>query len=49
MQNFPLLQEQQYVKTRRRIHSVAKLVGRLREALVQPIAKKAGTANCKER
>ena len=39
MQNFPSLQEQQYVKTRRRIHSVAKLVGRLREALVQPIAK----------
>ena len=39
MQNFPLLQEQQYVKTRRRIHSVAKLIGRLRETLVQPIAK----------
>ena len=36
---FPELQEQQYIKTRRRIHSVAKLVGRLREALVQPIAK----------
>jgi len=39
MQNFPLLPEQQYVKTRRRVHSVAKLVGRLREELVQPIAK----------
>ncbi|HWA06353.1 MAG TPA: DUF5996 family protein [Ignavibacteria bacterium] len=39
MQNFPSLQEQQYVKTRRRIHSIAKLVGRLREVLVQPIAK----------
>ncbi len=39
MQNFPSLQEQQYVKTRRRIHSIAKLVCRLREVLVQPIAK----------
>lgn len=37
--NFPSLPEQQYVKTRRRIHSVAKLVGRLREVLVEPLAK----------
>jgi hypothetical protein len=39
MQNFPSLQEQQYVKTRRRIHSIAELIGRFREAFVQPIAK----------
>ncbi|NOS85116.1 MAG: hypothetical protein HOP31_08235 [Ignavibacteria bacterium] len=39
MQKFPSLQEQQYVKARLRIHSVARLAGRLREALVQPIAK----------
>lgn len=39
MQNFPSLQEQQYVKTRRRIHSIARLLGRLREVLVEPLAK----------
>ncbi|MEO8512332.1 MAG: DUF5996 family protein [Ignavibacteria bacterium] len=37
--SFPDLEEQQYVKTRRRIHSVAELIGRFREVLVQPIAK----------
>ena len=39
MKSLPRLQEQQYVKTRRRIHSIAKLIGRLREVLVEPIAK----------
>ncbi len=39
MQNFPSLQEQQYVKTRRRIHSIAELIGKFREVMVQPIAK----------
>lgn len=36
---FPELDEQQYVKTRRRVHTVAKLIGRFREALIRPIAK----------
>ncbi len=39
MQNLPSLHEQQYIKTRRRMHAIAKLVGRLREVLVEPIAK----------
>lgn len=39
MQNFPSLQEQQYIKTRRRIHAIAKLLGRLREVLVEPLSK----------
>lgn len=39
MEKFPGLDEQQYVKTRRRVHSIAKLIGRFREVLVQPIAK----------
>lgn len=37
--SFPELNEQQYVKTRKRIHSIAELIGRFREVLVQPIAK----------
>ena len=37
MQNLPSLHEQQYIKTRRRMHAIAKLVGRLREVLVEPI------------
>jgi len=39
MKNLPRLKEQQYIKTRRRIHSLAKLIGRVREVLVEPIAK----------
>ena len=39
MEKFPELEEQQYVKTRRRIHGIAELIGRFREVLVQPIAK----------
>lgn len=39
MKNLPHLEEQQYIKTRRRIHSIAMLNGRFREALVEPIAK----------
>lgn len=37
--NFPSLPEQQYVKTRRRVHAIAKLIGRLREVLVEQLAK----------
>jgi hypothetical protein len=39
MEKFPDLEEQQYIKTRRRVHSIAELIGRFREVLVQPIAK----------
>ena len=39
MEKFPGLDEQQYVKVRRRVHSIAMLIGRFREVLVQPIAK----------
>ncbi len=39
MEKFPSLEEQQYVKTRRRMHSLAGLIGRFREVLAQPIAK----------
>jgi hypothetical protein len=35
----PLIDEQQYIKTRRRVHSIARLVGRLREVMIEPIAK----------
>ena len=35
----PKLEERQYIKTRRRVHSVAELIGSFREAMVQPIAK----------
>lgn len=39
MEKFPSLEERQYVKTRRQVHSIAKLIGRFKEVLVQPIAK----------
>lgn len=39
MQSFPGLDESSFIKTRRRIHSVAKVIGKFREALVKPIAK----------
>lgn len=35
----PIFEEQQYVMTRRRMHSIAKLIGRLREVMIEPIAK----------
>lgn len=39
MQLFPNLDESEFIKTRRRIHSIAKVIGKFRETLVQPIAK----------
>ncbi len=39
MQNFPELSETPFRKTRRQIHSVAKLISKFRETLVKPIAK----------
>lgn len=39
MQLFPTLDESAYIKTRRRIHSVVKVIGKFRETLVKPIAK----------
>jgi hypothetical protein len=39
MTKFPALEESLYKKTRRQIHSAAKVIGRFREALVKPIAK----------
>ena len=39
MQNFPSLNESSFIKTRRRIHSIAELIGKYREVLVEPIAK----------
>ncbi len=36
---FPIFDEQQYVKTRRRMHSIAKLIGHFREVMIEPIAK----------
>ncbi len=39
MQLFPILDESSFIKTRRRIHSIAKVIGKFREILVKPIAK----------
>lgn len=39
MIQFPSLNESDFIKTRRRIHSVAKVIGKFRETLVKPIAK----------
>ncbi len=39
MQAFPILDESSFIKTRRRIHSIAKVIGKFRETLVKPIAK----------
>ncbi len=39
MTNFPNFDESSYRKTRRQIHTLAKVIGRFREALVEPIAK----------
>jgi Family of unknown function (DUF5996) len=39
MQDFPNIEEQEYRKARRQIHSIAKILGRFREMLVEPIAK----------
>lgn len=39
MQDFPVLDEHSFVKTREQFHSVAKVIGKLRETLVKPIAK----------
>jgi hypothetical protein len=39
MQSFPGLDESSFIKTRRRIHSVAKVIGKFRETLVKLIAK----------
>ena len=36
---FPLLNESDFIKTRRKIHSVAKVIGKFRESLVKPISK----------
>ncbi len=36
---FPTLSESSFIKTRRQIHTVAKLIGKYREVLVKPIAK----------
>jgi hypothetical protein len=39
MQNFPKLIERNFVKTREKLHSVAKIFGKFRENLVKPTAK----------
>ncbi|MBZ0201470.1 MAG: DUF5996 family protein [Ignavibacteria bacterium] len=39
MTNFPIFDESSYRKTRRQIHALAKVIGRFRESLVEPIAK----------
>ncbi len=39
MKSFPGLSETSFVKTRRQIHSVAKIIGKFREVLVKEIAK----------
>ena len=39
MQSFPRLSESPFIKTRREIHSVAKVIGKLRQTLIKPIAK----------
>jgi len=39
MQNFPVLNESEFIKTRKQIHSVAKIIGKFREELATPIAK----------
>lgn len=39
MHPFPNFDESSYIKTRRRVHSIAKVIGKFRETLVQPIAK----------
>ncbi len=39
MQNFPKLEESDYIKTRKQIHSIAKFIGKFRETLVDAIAK----------
>jgi hypothetical protein len=39
MQTFPELDESSFIKTRRRVHSAAKVIGKFRETLVKPIAK----------
>src|SRR5437762_2772522 len=39
MTEFPSLDESDFIKTRRKIHSIAKVIGKFREALVKPIAK----------
>jgi hypothetical protein len=39
MNQFPNLSESSFVKTRKQIHTVAKVIGKFRETLVKPIAK----------
>jgi hypothetical protein len=39
MNDFPILGETAFVKTRRQFHSIAKILGKIRETLVKPIAK----------
>lgn len=39
MQDFPKFDESDYRKTRRQIHSIAGILGKFREVLVEPIAK----------
>lgn len=39
MQKFPEFKESDYRKARRQIHSIAKIIGKFREVLVEPIAK----------
>lgn len=39
MQLFPQLDESEFIKTRRRLHSIAKVIGKFRETLVPAIAK----------
>ncbi len=39
MNNFPILEESVFVKTRRQFHVIAEIIGKSRETLVKPIAK----------
>lgn len=39
MNDFPALNETSYLKTRRQFHSIAKIIGKIRETIVTPIAK----------
>jgi len=39
MKSFPILDESSFIKTKMQIHSVAGVIGKFREILVQPIAK----------
>ena len=39
MNNFPILEESAFIKTRSQFHVIAEIIGKCREVLVKPIAK----------